>query len=989
MKKHYIKACVLCAALVASLHVGAVERPKLQTQVLANGEKYILFNYARPDGYMSRTGWDGAYYFLGPDNSNYAAHEFTAIQNQDGTWSFAIIEEAEEDDAEPTVTYIAIPGGTDNLNANTSETAVWTVENGDYDGYYKLKAGEGNNYNCIDLYLHLNAGGEYFVISEPVNGGGWYPDYYGGALLDEDGSEVYDETNTYVIMADQTSLNWAFVKADDVAGYVIYASAYASIQNVENNYMSREGYENGFRSAVDNVAAIYASENLDEEGLASINALLNAKISLCEEIEKAKLINTSDDETFANAISAALDVFNSSVSVDELAEALGTVVEAEKNYLVGTGDFTSFGKNMSFEDLSAQNGSMTTGVGNAPAGWNLYIKGNLCVTEDDIKLNGINNWCGVNDDCDGEAKDGNYGFGIWSSSIPEVEISQTITGLENGTYVISAGMMVGANGGGSRRTTQRIFGNLNSVYFASQGDYDLDRIDNSEVYSFANLSEPVTDRELQPLSVRAYVYDGTLTFGFRTNGDIAAALRTTANSAGGDGWFKIDNFHITNKGYVGEDAAAVANHYLGLCKEYDEYNYPMQAAVKEALHDKLLAYGTIDANTPVDEINAAIFALKDELAVVSSSVKAYQKLSDALDLHSAYLSEYDHYAGADEYSDVIMFIETDWEDGVYDEAGVEDAIAHLEKAFEECKLSGVAVGIFVTDLISNPSFEDLSAQGGSPTSGVANTPKGWTLYVDGEESADNGRYGWGWCGINTGDEISVELEDGTIVNRQPTDGDNLWGIWGSDILEVELSQTLTGIPAGTYILSADVMVQNNWAGDNITTQRIFANDYIQMFSYEGLYELNMPSDAKDAAYMDEVNPDADLKHLTYAGYTCESGDRTTDLLHPMTVKFGVGEDGIAKIGFRTNGVNSDGLTFAQGGRNGQGWFKVDNFTLFYESEEVPTAIGSVEASSVTTIASRQYFTVDGVSISQPQKGINIVKNTMSDGTVKVSKIFVK
>ncbi|MCM1311454.1 MAG: hypothetical protein NC206_00285 [Bacteroides sp.] len=989
MKKHYIKACVLCAAMLASLHVAAVERPKLQTQVLTNGEKYVLFNYARPDGYMSRTSWDGAYYFLGPDDSNYSAHEFTAIQNQDGTWSFAIIEEVEEEGEEPAITYIAVPNGTDNLNANTSDVALWTVEKGDYDGYYKLKAGEGNNYNCVDLYLHLNAGGQYFVISEPVNGGGWYPDYYGGAMLDEEGSEIYDETETYILMADKTSLNWGFVKADDVADYIIYGAAYASIQNVENNYMPIEGYENGFKIAVDNAAAIYASENLDEEGLASINDLLNSKISFYNEIEKAKSVNTTDNEALTTAVSVALNVFNASVDLDELTAALENLIEAEKTYLVGTGDFTSFGKNMSFEDLTAQNGSMTSEVANAPAGWNLYIKGNLSVTADDIKANGINSWCGVNDDCAGEVKDGNYGFGIWNSSIPEVELSQTITGLENGTYVVSAGMMVGANGGGSRRTTQRIFGNLNSTYFAAEGDYNLDRIDNSEVYGFANLVESVTDRDMQPLSVRAYVYDGTLTFGFRTNGDIAAALRTVSNSAGGDGWFKVDNFRIKNEGYIGEDAAAVANHYYGLCKEYDEYNYQMQTSVKNALHDKLSVYGAVDANTPVDEINATIFALKDELAIVTSSVKAYQKLSDALDLHSANLSEYDNYAGAGEYGDVIMFVETDWEDGVYDEAGVEDAIARLEKAFEECKLSGVAVGIYVTDLISNPSFEDLSAQGGSPTSGVGNTPKGWTLYVDGEESTDNGRFGWGWCGINSGDVINVELEDGTIVERQPTEGDNLWGIWGSNMHEVELSQTLAGIPAGTYILSADVMVQNNWAGDNITTQRIFANDYIQMFSYEELYELNLPEDAKNAAYMDEVNPDADLKHLTYAGYTCASGDRTTDLLHPMTVKFGVGEDGIAKIGFRTNNINPDGLTFEQGGRDGQGWFKVDNFTLFYESEEIPTAIGSVESSSVTTIVARQYFTVDGVRIAQPQNGINIVKNIMSDGTVKVSKVFVK
>jgi hypothetical protein len=108
-------------------------------------------------------------------------------------------------------------------------------------------------------------------------------------------------------------------------------------------------------------------------------------------------------------------------------------------------------------------------------------------------------------------------------------------------------MMVGANGGGSRRTTQRIFGNLNSTYFGGTDDYDHSLLDKSEVYDFAYLVEPVTDTELQPIAVRAYVYDGTLTFGFRTDGNIAAANRTTSNGAGGDGWFKIDNFRLYKK----------------------------------------------------------------------------------------------------------------------------------------------------------------------------------------------------------------------------------------------------------------------------------------------------------------------------------------------------------------------------------------------------------------------------------------------------------
>ena len=192
------------------------------------------------------------------------------------------------------------------------------------------------------------------------------------------------------------------------------------------------------------------------------------------------------------------------------------------------GDYTSLGVYMSFEDLTAQGGVMTSNIVAPPVGWTLVLGGDTVTTIDEIKSHGVANWCGVNDDCAGETKDGNYGFGIWTAGFPVVELSQTIEGIENGTYIVSAALMVGANGSGSRRTTQRLFGNLNSTYFGAEYEYDLTLLDNSEVYAFAELVEPVTDRDMQPMEVRAYVYDGKLTFGLRTDGNIAAALRSSS-----------------------------------------------------------------------------------------------------------------------------------------------------------------------------------------------------------------------------------------------------------------------------------------------------------------------------------------------------------------------------------------------------------------------------------------------------------------------------
>lgn len=182
------------------------------------------------------------------------------------------------------------------------------------------------------------------------------------------------------------------------------------------------------------------------------------------------------------------------------------------------------------------------------------------------------------------------------------------------------------------------------------------------------------------------------------------------------------------------------------------------------------------------------------------------------------------------------------------------------------------------------------------------------------------------------------------------------------------------------------MVQNNWAGNNITTQRIFANNYVQFWGQASDYEINMPEEVKVALAKQEAHPEADLNLVNYADYTCESGDRTTDLLKPMSLRFGVDEKGELTLGFRTNGVDRDGNNRDAGAVSGAGWFKVDNFRLFYETTDIPSSISGVDSQASEFVA-RQYFTTDGARIAAPTRGITIVKNIMSDGTVKTTKIL--
>lgn len=959
MNRFYLTTALLGCALAANAGVD----PKVKPEVLVNGHEYVLVNKAQTASqYMSRTSWDGAFYFLGESDSNYAKHAFTAIDNEDGTWSFILptttaVETGEVDkegnpitEVLPAMDYLVLPEGSANLNTTTGTVVKWKVDPKD-GNFYNLILGEGNNSAALaqapftstgDLRLHLNNGCQYFVAT--YYQGPWYPDCFGGI------TETDNEATGDVFFAanDSTHFCWGFVSADKIPAYMEDMKVAGAINSFEATYGGLDGYEAGVAATVAATAAIYNSADYNEEDADIINAMISQKIDLYKEMEAAILLNQDDDPALSAAIANAQDIFDKTTNASELEAAIETLKQAEVNYSMGTGDITSMGKNMSFEDLSVQGGNQTSGVAAPPYGWNVYINGKQVTTADEVRTAGVTAWHGVNNDCAGESKDGNYGFGIWTQAVPEYEISQTISGLENGTYIVSAGLMVGANGNGSRRTTQRIFGNLNATYFGMEEDYNPSLLDNAEVYDFAGLTEPTTDSEMQPIEVRAFVYDGTLTFGVRTNGNVAAANRMNSNSSGGDGWFKTDNYKVQKLGYIPADAIAVFDHYANILSEYNNAKEPMAEAVASELEEKVGELGSMTADNTLDEIVSGILGAKELLVTVDASVKAYQKLGEAIEQHYGYLDQYSMKMGADAYSDVIMEAEQAYSEGTAaDEAAIDSIIAGLNAALQECIQSDqIEPGMDLTDYIQNASFEDLSAQNNSSTAGVVAPPKGWNLYIDGTQcitARDITAAGINaWCGINGGDDINVELEDGTIVNKQYSDGEHLWGIWNGTIPEVELSQTLKNMPAGTYTLTCDVLVQYNWAGYCITTQRIFANNYVAMYSYEGNYANNMPKDAQGAAAIDSLLTDAEVMHLVYAGHECEAP--RSDYSHTVTLTFGLAEKGDINIGFRTNNISSDGT--AQG--NGKGWFKLDNWRLTYESDEVPVG-ADAEVPEVVTL----------------------------------------
>lgn len=1012
-----MKKILLLSSLLVSLAANAQVTPKVQPETPVSGKQYVLVNKVQnPDQYMSRTGWDGALRFYGEAESNYAKHALTAVDNGDGTWSFTnpgtmTVETGEVDEGGKAITetvnvdyYLVLPEGKPNVNLNSVEPAKWILDP-KAGNYYNLIMGEGNNSAAMetaaytltkDLRMHLNGGGEYFCIT--YYGGDYYPDVPGG--IDTDNFD--EETGNPIVVAnDSTSFLWGFVQVDNVPTYYADLQYSKNINDFFEKYVDveDEDYHDGFLATYNAVAAIYnGTDDPDELAEAGIVDIINAKVALYQEIEAAIALNEDDNVTLAAAIAAAKSAFNTKTAVTDVETATQTLKQAEKDYSMGTGDLTSLGTNMSFEDLSSQGNATTVVVAGPPAGWNVYINGQKIESASDVK--GFN-WHGINADAEGDPMDGNYAFGIWAQSIPTYELSQTIENLETGTYEISAGLMAGANNDGIRITTQRIFGNLNSTYFAGEEAYNKEYLDNAEVYEFAGNDPTITtDRTMFPVTVKAFVYDGTLTFGVRTDGNAAAALGSTG--VAGSGWFKTDNFRIQSLGYSGEDAVAVYRHYTELLSEYT--GEPMAAEVAEKLEDADI--DKVTATSPKQEIVSSILEAKALFEEVNASVKAYEKLRNAIDSHYDSYEENEYKTGAADYMAVIEEAEDAYSDGtVKDEAAVDALIAKLDEALRECMMSEeFEEGQDLTEYIQNPSFEDLSAQNNVNSDGITNAPAGWSLYIEGNKvnsASDAGVAGW--CAINSGDNIDVINTDGEQVTTQYTDGTHLWGLWSGSVPVLELSQTIKGLPAGTYTLSVDMVVENQWAGYNLGSQRIFANDYVAMFGAEEDYLQNtdpeltddvFPDDVLIAAEIDKLTEEREVeyKHLTYTGkYSHESyGASSAPYTTPLT--FGLAETGDLTFGFRTSAIVT--RTDQTKGQASLGWFKLDNWKLTFESKEVPagaettalaTAIDTIESTEKAEKATVEFYSINGIRLAAPQKGINIVK--MSNGTV--SKVLVK
>lgn len=446
-------------------------------------------------------------------------------------------------------------------------------------------------------------------------------------------------------------------------------------------------------------------------------------------------------------------------------------------------------------------------------------------------------------------------------------------------------------------------------------------------------------------------------YGLVTDGKIRLGIRrlTTPPSNAGT-WTLWDNFKLTYRAKNPELAAQVLD---AKAKELNELLTTSEENMTDpVIQNSVYAYTESQKTDLSDaakyevliETNDAIVAAKENIQQVGAyktANEAYQAACDELEKVDE-SQEAEIWNQIDEMDNELegdAFRSLSTEDLVTLIAKVEDFTKEVQAAIDDIKLAQKVAEMAdatddkpydATSWIINPDMEDSSQDSNADAS---KKMAGWDFW----KAKGNGPVK-GSDGING---RSLEAWSGTI---------------GAE-LEFTAYQTLTGLPAGKYKLSAKAANASNGVAADET---LWADP---------------EKAATGRAYLCAILSDGENEKAVSTPVEPNVGSATT--ANTYTVTFTVEEGNDVKIGFQSIGT----MPFR--------WFMCDDFTLTYygtESAKVDStdegdvvAIEGVEETAPATKAIAGIYNASGAKIATLQKGINIVKYT--DGSVK--KIFVK
>ncbi len=417
----------------------------------------------------------------------------------------------------------------------------------------------------------------------------------------------------------------------------------------------------------------------------------------------------------------------------------------------------------------------------------------------------------------------------------------------------------------------------------------------------------------------------------------------------GDSWSIWDNFKITYQAFDAEvvkpvleqaiiDAEANLNSAIG--KDVAE---ALQAAIDEA---KAVVNGSDG-----DAMFEALTKLFDLQEAVTESKALFAKLEAANEqLAQAILNAVANVATINEAKALNQAITDGLDNHSYKDTEVDDLINQIKKMInrlgipQNMESASDASPVECTTVIVNPA------------------------YVDGNDN--------GWTG-------------GAAVNAAANDAEKFNTTFN-------YYQLLQGLPAGTYKVSVQGFFRyGGYVNDYTTwTEDPTANNNAFLYAAVDADTVSTPMHrlASQAVTLEALSDGwvwaSEENHLavpnsmaTAADAFQSPGSDGAPMFSNNNVIVKVGEDGNLTIGLKKN------INFTDD------WCIWTNWQLFYygknstlQPSDNPLSIDEINGLGVV---SAEFFTVDGARVSGIQRGITIVRETLTDGTTRVRKVTIK
>lgn len=418
-------------------------------------------------------------------------------------------------------------------------------------------------------------------------------------------------------------------------------------------------------------------------------------------------------------------------------------------------------------------------------------------------------------------------------------------------------------------------------------------------------------------------------------------------------WVCWDDFKMVYEGYNAEIVKPELERIL-LTAEAN-VNKTMGKGTRELLNNAIDAANEALGNGDGEVMFQALAGLLAANDTVSASVALFEQLEAAVEeLGQAY---YTSEASQDTKNAALTLIETvgsGIEDGIYNDDDVAGLL--LQIAEMRVKLS-IPAGeasdenpLDYTNAISNPGFEK-----------------------DGANSID----GWlGTEGYNFGND---ETQKAALLLEFYEKTFNLY-------------QDIVGLPNGTYEVGVSAFMRNGSTSNDATAYQngntVADNSaYLYAETAEGksstVLSLLAAGAIEDKGYSGTSTITLNGASLTVPNDMVSSKNFFTEeekYYNSIIVKV---TDGTLRIGIEKNVKNSSD------------WVIMDDWKLYYFGENsskdvTPDATGIENINAgMASAASVEFFNLNGAKVNTPQKGVNIVKMTMTDGSVVVKKVVLK